>query len=509
MLQLKRVSWGLVLLTTFVCMTMVGPFATITYAKTDSKYAAMVVNAYDGRVLFSRNADAKRYPASLTKMMTLYMLFDALEQGKISLQTKMTVSSWAANQPPSKLGLKVGSSITVEKAIRALVVKSANDVAVVLAEKLGGTERKFARAMTKKARAIGLKGTSFQNASGLPDPRQYTTARDMSLLGRKLMLNYPSYYKYFGVKTFTWKGRKYTTHNGLLKDFAGTDGIKTGYIRASGFNLVSSVKRDGYHLVGVVMGGKSPKARDNHMRQILTDQFKRVKKNPLLGKTLVSAPKPKSKPSDRSVAVASLEPITKPETSVAMAPVVEEGDASYAVEDTPKLSKEKETVTAALMPPVRSNGDPLGDLIESSSASVNTSTLSTPRVRIMGPVPLPTEGAKIEVSSLAPNANNPSRMIQRLSDNEAFYGIQIGAYGIQELAVQRLNSAASKAPELFQGVVFAVLPVEIQNRTVYRARIGPYREVEAAAACSILQNKGIACNSVVQQSWPSSNSASN
>ena len=508
MFQLRRASWGFVLLAALVCVTLVGPFATNTYAKTDSKYAAMVVNAYDGQVLFSRNANAKRYPASLTKMMTLYMLFEALEQGKISLQTKMTVSSWAANQPPSKLGLKVGSSITVEKAIRALVVKSANDVAVVIAEKLGSTERKFARSMTKKARAIGLKGTQFQNASGLPDPRQYTTAKDMSLLGRLLMLNYPSYYKYFGVKTFTWKGRKYTTHNGLLKDFAGTDGIKTGYIRASGFNLVSSVKRDGHHLVGVVMGGKSPKARDNHMRQILTEQFKRVKKNPLLGKTLVSIPKPKTKPSDR-VAVATLDPIAKPETTVAMAPVVEEGDASYAVEETPKLSKEKDTVTAALMPPVRSNGDPLGDLIESSSSSLTPPIPKTPTVRIMGPVPLPTEGAKIEVSALAPNANNPSRMIQRLSDNEAFYGIQIGAYGIQELAVQRLNSAAAKAPELFKGVVFAVLPVEIQNRTVYRARIGPYREVEAAAACSILQNKGIACNSVVQQSWPSSDKASN
>ena len=241
-----------------------------------ASYAAMVVDGHTGKVLFSRQGDAIRYPASLTKIMTLFLLFDYIEAGKFKETSRLTVSKTAAKQPPSKIGVKPGQTILVRDAIKALVTKSANDVAVVVAENIAGTEANFAKLMTAKARAIGMKKTVFKNASGLPNKNQVTTARDMITLANRLMFDHPERYGYFSRKYFKYRGKRYRNHNRLLFDYKGTDGIKTGYIRASGFNLVANVRRGNKHLIAVVFGGKTSKRRNAHMRSILNKSLPRA-----------------------------------------------------------------------------------------------------------------------------------------------------------------------------------------------------------------------------------------
>ncbi len=229
-------------------------------------YASIVVEAETGRVLHEAYADSKRYPASLTKMMTLYMLFEALEQGKLTLDTPMKVSRRAAGQAPTRLGFAPGSTVTVVDAINALVTKSANDVAAVVAEHLAGKEYLFAVKMTKKARAVGMSKTTFRNASGLPNSKQVSTARDMAILSARLFKDFPQHYSYFSRPKFTYAGKTYCSHNNLLSNYEGADGIKTGYTRASGFNLAASAERNGGHrLIGVVLGGRSVRTRDRHI----------------------------------------------------------------------------------------------------------------------------------------------------------------------------------------------------------------------------------------------------
>lgn len=238
-----------------------------------ARYAAIVVEAKSGRILHSTNAQTKNYPASLTKIMTLFMTFEALKSGKLKLKQKLPVSRVAQGRSPSKLGLRRGQTITVDSAIKALVTKSANDVATVLAEALGGTERKFAVMMTKRARALGMKDTTFKNASGLPNRGQLSTARDMAILARAVLYGHPKMYHHFSRKSFTYKGRTYKSHNRLMSRYKGMDGIKTGYIRASGFNLVASARRGGKRVIAVVFGGKTSKTRDRQVARLLDKGF--------------------------------------------------------------------------------------------------------------------------------------------------------------------------------------------------------------------------------------------
>ena len=263
-------------------MLLVLPLFALLAASPDrpaqaSKYAAIVIEETTGRVLFARNADKARYPASLTKIMTLYLLFEDLEAGRISMTTRLPVSRVAASRSPSKLYLKPGQSIAVKDAIYALITKSANDVATVVAEGLSKTEREFGKRMTRKARALGMARTTFRNASGLPHSKQRTTARDMARLAIAVRRDFPQFFGFFGTKSFRWKGQRFGNHNKLLANYAGTDGIKTGYINASGFNLVATVERAGVRLIGVVFGGRTGRPRDAHMVEILDKSFKRVK----------------------------------------------------------------------------------------------------------------------------------------------------------------------------------------------------------------------------------------
>ncbi len=248
-------------------------FLLAAAAPAAARYASIVVDAETGRVYHGVNADTRNYPASLAKIMTLYMVFEALKEGRLELDQQLVVSRRAAGQAPTRLGVRRGERITVEEAILALVTKSANDVATMAAEALGGTEAKFAAMMTERARDLGMVRTRFRNASGLPNRRQLTTARDMALLARALIRDFPGQYHYFSTKAFRFRDRTHKNHNTLLARYDGTDGIKTGYIRASGFNLVASVKRGDRRLIGVVMGGRTPKSRDRHMAKLLDRAF--------------------------------------------------------------------------------------------------------------------------------------------------------------------------------------------------------------------------------------------
>lgn len=242
--------------------------------------SSFIIDADSGQVLESENADSPRYPASLTKMMTLYLTFEALNKGTLKLDDTITVSEHAASQPETNIALHPGERLTVRDAILSIVVRSANDSAVALGEAQGGTELQFAERMTRKAAQLGMKNTYFHNACGLPDPVQHTTARDMATLGLALRRDFPQYFPFFKTESFSYAGKTYVTHNHVMMRYAGVDGIKTGYIRASGFNLVTSVNRDGHHLVAVVMGGTSWRARDDKMIALLDKTFTQLAQLP-------------------------------------------------------------------------------------------------------------------------------------------------------------------------------------------------------------------------------------
>ncbi len=269
------VALSLVLATTFAAdfgaagaAQAQAPFFTMA-----PRYASIVIDASDGEVLYQRNADSPRYPASISKIMTLYLTFEALASGRIRPNDIIVVSPHAASMAPSKLGLKPGETITVDDAMHAVAVHSANDMAVALAEKIGGSEARFATLMTLRAQELGMSNTHYDNASGLPDPRQISTARDIATLSRAVMRDYPQYYHFFSLRSFDYHGLYMTNHNGMLGRTPGVDGLKTGYIGASGFNLAASAVRDNRRLIVVVLGGSSSAARDAHVADLLDAGF--------------------------------------------------------------------------------------------------------------------------------------------------------------------------------------------------------------------------------------------
>lgn len=252
----------------------------ISPALANRKYSSIVIQPKTNEVLHLRHADALRYPASLTKMMTLYLTFEALEEGKLTLDQRLVVSQHAENAKPSELGLKRDERITVRDAINSMITKSANDSAIVLAEAIAGTESQFARKMTRKARALGMNRTRFRNATGWHDRRQYSTARDLARLAEHLMEDYPRYYNLFAQKSFSFRAQQYKNTNKLLGSYSGVDGIKTGYTRKSGYNLAASAQRDGERVIAIVMGGKSGRSRNRHMVALLDAAFKELKNRP-------------------------------------------------------------------------------------------------------------------------------------------------------------------------------------------------------------------------------------
>lgn len=319
-------------------------------------FSAISVDARTGKILFDKDADGLRQPASLTKVMTLYLLFEEIKAGRYRLDSKLQISKRAAGMAPSKLGLKPGSAITVENAIKALVTKSANDVATAIAENLEGSEIAFATRMTKTAKALGMSRTVYRNASGLPNPAQVTTARDQATLGLRIQRDFPDLYPYFRISSFTFNGKPIRSHNRLLGRFKGTDGIKTGYIRASGFNLTTSAERDGKRIIGVVMGGTSAGARDTYMRNMLEKYFpKCVKGNTIAAlagssqgivevKTAVASAD--SAAADRAVTTASTGPQTIAAKILEQPPVIEVKAAAPGTAENPPFEVKLDTTSA-------------------------------------------------------------------------------------------------------------------------------------------------------------------
>ncbi|MFZ5618907.1 MAG: D-alanyl-D-alanine carboxypeptidase family protein [Pseudomonadota bacterium] len=463
-----RLRWVTTVLAVLMATLAASPDAYAARRKSSAapKYAALVIHAESGDVLFERYADARRYPASLTKMMTLYLLFDELEAGRLTLDSELSVSSQAAGQPPSKLGLTAGSKIDVESAIEALVVKSANDVAVVVAEGISGSEWKFAQAMTAKAQELGMRNTTFKNASGLPNSKQMTTARDLATLGQRLLQDHPDYFRYFSTREFAWNGRTYSTHNSLVKTFEGTDGFKTGYTQRSGFNLVTSAQRDGTRLIGVVLGGRSVRTRDAHMKEILTTAFADVAAEPMLIAALHrSTPTPRLKPT--LVAELQLK------------------NAAPTIAGNEELRREL-TIAAASFGPVGSpaedsakdGGDELGALI----AAANSDDFN--------------EYERVRLSALTPNED---MLGEGDFDDLSQWSVQIGAYTTKEMAQKELEAAAIAAGLVERARSVAAMP-KGDGATLYRARFTHLSEADAAATCEKIRAAHLSCFSLLEAS---------
>ena len=340
-----------------------------------ARYSAIVIEARTGSVLIDAGADEPRFPASLTKMMTLYMVFEALRDGRTQLNSRIVMSEEAASRPPSKLGIPAGGGLTVEQAILALVTKSANDVAAAVGEHLAGSEERFAQMMTMRARSLGMTQTRFRNASGLPDWDQVTTARDMATLGRRLFTDFPNRYHYFGTVHFAWGRAQIRNHNRMLGDYDGADGIKTGFINASGFNIVTSAQRDGVRLVGATFGGSSWVERDRHMGALLDQGFSRMGVAPRAPSSVMAAAAPaprRNAPAARPVAqgntrAAQVAPQQRPrpQQQVAAAPN-RQNAAPVAFRQTPAA------------PPPRPAARP-AQRVEQGSAGSNPQRANTPR----------------------------------------------------------------------------------------------------------------------------------
>ncbi len=440
--------------------------------------AAIIVDGVSGRVLYERDAYEIRYPASLTKMMTLYLLFESFENGIISFDSQLPTSSFAASQTPTKLNLRPGETIDAKTAMEAIIVRSANDVAVVVAEAIGGTEADFARMMTRKAGELGMLNTHFANASGLPDAQQISTAADMALLGRRLAYDFPEYYKFLEQTEFRFKDRRYTGHNNLLGAFDGADGIKTGYTRASGFNLVTSVVRGNKHIVGTVMGGRSAASRDAEMMRILSTAFEEVEKYPLL----VAYANVPWKDGDGPKITPSWDAAVPP--PVILAAFGEQGQSSslraITVAELPSQSaiipQEKPTVPRLANAAVPfADGDLIASLIDRLSSFDNASS-----------------GANANASF--PTERVAQREMAAGSTENGHWSVQIGAFTNEAAANVQLQIYAERSADVLGGADRLIVPYAGEGgRTFYRARFGPFQENEAREVCQHMITQGETC----------------
>jgi D-alanyl-D-alanine carboxypeptidase len=492
-----------------------------------AKDAALIVDGATGKVIYARNELAERHPASLTKMMTLYLLFDALKAGKITMSTQMPVSYHASIQKPTKLSLRPGQTIDVDTAIRAIVIRSANDVAVVIAEALGGTESHFAEMMTARARQIGMRETNYHNASGLPDPLQISTASDLAVLGRHLAYDYPQYFPYFGLAGFRYKGVWYPTHDNLIGRYDGADGIKTGYTGASGFNLVSSVTRGTTHLIAVVMGGRTAVRRDLEMVRLLDQTFAQVSANPnLVARANVpwrqvaqNAPSPAiagfSLPQVSGNQFANLSPVPgtvqsedEDAAEAVRAPdenfslIHAEGPAKPAPKPAAPATQPKPAQAAAPQPAVPA----VPQLVAKNV--VNAPGHPSPRPDAA----LASAQANLVKTAAVTQVNAPKPQMRPSLREDAGEGdidvtpapgrnwtIQIGAYADKALADAQLKTYAGKAQDVLARASRIIAPItSARGHTLYRARFGLFAEQEAREVCNRLTQRGQTCFAAVQ-----------
>lgn len=361
--------------------------------------AQLLLDARTGEVLASENPDSLNHPASLTKMMTLYMTFDAIRRGELSWDSKVPFSKYAASRPPTKLRVKAGDAVTVKEAVLGMIVQSANDAAAAMAEKLGGTESEFAAMMTAKARSLGMSKTTFVNASGLPDDRQITTARDMSTLGIALLRDFPQEYKLFNTKSFAFRGRTINGHNNLMYRYKGMDGIKTGYTNASGFNLVSAVKDGDRRVIGVVMGGRSAASRDKVMEKLIAGNIAKASRGSKLlasnstrvGMDLarlgddVPVPAPRQDAVAAVIGLANASPVAASMLGTAYAKPVEMAAADVS-SDVPALTPEAEIPFAAPKAEIQKVGGWQIQIAAAASAKAAMDLLADAKAKIGGPL---------------------------------------------------------------------------------------------------------------------------
>ncbi len=492
------------------------------------KDAAEIMDGVSGRVLYARNATQERHPASLTKMMTLYMLFDSFKRGENNLQSMIPVSEHAASQGRTKLYLKPGETISAENAIKAVVIISANDVAVAIGEFLGGTEDHFAEMMTARARELGMTDTFYHNASGLPDERQISTAHDLAILARHLAYDYPQYFHYFSTESFAYHGRYYVTHDNLIGRYEGADGIKTGYTQASGFNLVSSVTRNGTHVIGVVMGGRTAHMRDREMVRLLDNTFAQISVNP------------------RMVARTTI-PWQTVASNIYAPPVA----AGFAAANNVPASSDPNDEDAAESRP--DPGDALGNLIASTApAQPNVGQAPRPAPAVPQQAPLPPPPLRVAttqppapvrltpppnirptpapralmLASLGPHLpppnirptpraaeigegdigdggrpitlRNPATMIAKSVSAPVStargWTIQIGAFADMASARGQLAAYATRSADVLGQSERVVVPFQsVDGKTLYRARFGPFVETEARAVCQRMTERGQTC----------------
>jgi D-alanyl-D-alanine carboxypeptidase len=440
-------------------------------AQANSKYAAIVIDANTGKTLFAANANARRYPASLTKMMTLYLTFEALQTGRIGKDSKIVFSRNASAEAPTKLGVRAGGTITVETAILALITKSANDAATALAETLGGSEENFARIMTAKARALGMKGTVFRNAHGLPNPGQFTTAQDMATLGLALNEHFPQYYDYFSVRSFQFGKQRIAGHNRLLGRVKGVDGIKTGYTRASGFNLATSASDGNRRIVAVVLGGTSGGARDKHMTDLVGTYL--PKASPRGGGNLVAR-----------AATAPLNAIAKVILPKKNAPTpdsrpgADEVQVASADENILSLAEEQDVQVAAAVPaPVKAPAEAPAPAAAPRAENLPFAYSNLDPARLGGVDPVKTASVPSKGAWAVQVASSPSQ-----SEAKAFLDRTSGNTG------GVLDSASAYTVPFVKGGV-----------TYYRARFGGFETKTAAwDACNALKRRKISCYAVQQ-----------
>ncbi len=440
--------------------------------------------------------------------MTLYLLFDQIKAGRMSLSDEITMSANAASQKPTKLGAKKGATITVEQAIYSLVIISANDVAVAVAEHIGGSEQKFARMMTQRARDLGMKRSTFRNASGLPDAGQITTARDMAILSRAVMRNHPDLYRYFSATQFTYGGKTRKTHNRVLTGLAGANGIKTGYTRASGYNLTTSAERNGKRLIGVVLGGDSWRERDNEMKAMLEAWFAQLTRRPNLvarygsGVTMASAA---PAPQPMTVAAVEAEKILAPTTPppapaakpieerrvVAMAPIPDEPEAA------PAPKKSKPVYVAYYVPQPKAKPARVGETrAAKAEARMDVAEGDASEDRVL-PLSTLVSNDSDDIASLITanySGDEPSETPRKAMKSGGDWGVQIGAFDSRKAAeheIARARKASKRAVGSAEDMVMNVTNGE--GRTFYRARFTGFTNADAQAACKALKGEGFKC----------------
>jgi D-alanyl-D-alanine carboxypeptidase len=411
----------------------------------EDRFAEIVLEANTGYVLSEKNADKQRYPASMTKMMTLYLLFDALEDGTLSKNQRMPVSRHAAAQEPSSIGVQPGDTLRVEDAILSICTKSANDSAVVVAEALGGSEEHFGKMMTAKARQLGMNNTHFLDASGLFKPGHYSTARDMAILSRALILNHPRYYHYFSTQTFTYNGQTMANHNHLMSSYRGMDGIKTGYVYASGYNLAASAVHNGTRLIGVIMGGRTAKSRNDAMAQLLDQSFARIGNmhniSSLSGEHIQDRP---------AIAPTQRPAIETPDETV----------AENAPDNRPQFN--------SMGLNVNHGGEGEDDEDRNRPVVIHPSMTAGNTSPALQPQPLNT-------AALTPASGGPGS-----------WAIQIGAFASLDSGEQALQSAKTTLQGLVSGTD-SIAPLKTPQGMIYRARLSGLSRNGAQEACGILR----------------------